>query len=166
MIINIDPEILQNFAEDSIPARLEAVGIFLEGEVISRVPVDSGFLKGQISHEVNNTDNILRVTANTEYAAIQEFGGDIRPVNAGALTIPIHPDAKGKKASDFKNLVLIQRKQGAPLLVRVIGRGKAQRFDIMFVLVQKATIKAQPYLGPSLYSNLDRITEIFAHAAG
>lgn len=166
MIINIDANILQKIADDSIPARLEAVGIYLEGEAISRVPVDSGFLKGQIFREVNDSEKTVRIIANTEYAAIQEFGGDIRPVNAGALTIPIHPDAKGKSARDFSDLVLIQRKQGPPLLVRIIGKGKAQRMDIMFVLVQKATIPAQPYLGPALYSNLDKITEIFAHAAG
>jgi hypothetical protein len=31
-------------------------------------------------------------------------GGDIKPVNAGALTIPAHPDAYGKRAREFSNL--------------------------------------------------------------
>ncbi|MBI1939180.1 MAG: HK97 gp10 family phage protein [Ignavibacteriales bacterium] len=165
MIININIDKLEEIVEDSIPLRLEAVGVFLKGEAQSRAPIDSSFLVGQIDYEVNAAGNLVRIIANTEYAAIQEFGGDIRPVDAGALTIPIHPDAKGKRAKDFKDLVLIQRKQGNPLLVRVVGKGKAQRMDIMFVLVQKATIPAQPYLGPALYDNLDKVVEIFAHNA-
>ena len=32
-------------------------------------------------------------------------GGDIKPVNAGALTIPACPEAYGKTAADFANLV-------------------------------------------------------------
>lgn len=162
MIINIDTNILQKIAEDTIPSRLEAVGIFLEGEVISRVPVDSGFLKGNISHDVNNSEKTVRVTANTEYAAIQEFGGDIRPVNAGALTIPIHKEAKNKRASDFPDLFMVKIKNKA-FLARKKGK---KGIEFLFVLVDQVTIPAQPYLGPSLYSNLDKITEIFAHAAG
>lgn len=166
MKFTIDENIIFGMADDIIDAGLEAVGVLLEGEAIANVPIDTSFLKGQISREVNKAEKKVLVIANTEYAAMQEFGGDIRPSNAKALTVPIHKDAKGKRASDFTDLVLIKSKKGKSLLVKIIGKGKNQKIQPMFVLVNKVTIPARPYLGPALYNNLDRITEIFASAAG
>lgn len=43
---------------------------------------------------------------------------DIYPKNATKLTIPIHQEAYGKKASDFDNLIHIRTKTGKDLLAR------------------------------------------------
>jgi hypothetical protein len=43
-------------------------------------------------------------------------GGHIAPVNKGALTIPLTPDAYGHVASDFPGLFLLKTKKGAYLV--------------------------------------------------
>lgn len=160
MRFDIDQNIVDKMSRDAIEKGLLAVGIFLEGEVINRVPVDSGALRDSVGFKVD--DGILYVYANMEYAAIQEFGGEITPQQKQALAVPIHPDAKQKAPRDFSDLVLIKRANRPPLLVRLIGKGKVQRMDIMFVLVKSVHIPPQPYLGPALYQNQDKIIEVFS----
>lgn len=111
----------------------------------------------------------VRIGTNVVYAAIQEFGGTIVPVDAGALTVPIHPLAKkaasmGLGARSFPDLVLIERVGRPPLLVRIKDKGRNKRFDIMYVLLPKVVIPAKPYLRPALTGNRSKILAIFARA--
>lgn len=50
-------------------------------------------------------DGYLLVGTNQIGVRQRYFGGDIRPVNAKALTIPASKEAYGKRAGDFGNLV-------------------------------------------------------------
>jgi len=77
-----------------------------------------------------------------------KFDGYIRPKNAGALAVPIHPDAKGRKPRSFSDLVFIKRAGKPPLLIRKVEKGKNKKIsreDIMYVL------KKQVYIPKRLY---------------
>lgn len=159
--VSINIEGLEQMSDELINSGLERLGVFMVSEVQIRAPRDKGQLAGSIFHEVNKDDKSVRTIANTEYAAIQEYGGEISAKGGKALAVPIHADAEGKRPRDFSDLVMIKRKTGPPLLVRIKSKGKNQRFDIMFVLVKRVNIPAQPYLGPALYDNVDRLAEVF-----
>ncbi len=60
-------------------------------------------------------------------------GGPIRPVNAKYLTIPIDPEAYGKVASDFENLICIRTKKGK-YLAQKEGTGKTATLKFLFKL--------------------------------
>ena len=51
---------------------LEKIGLYVDGEAVSRSPVVSGRLKSSWEHEVQEKSVI--VANNTEYAAFVEFG--------------------------------------------------------------------------------------------
>ena len=158
----------KKFATEKALLALDFAGAVVAGKAVQNVhnvfEEQTGNLANSIFWEVNKSEFKTIIVANTEYARIQELGGDILPVNAKAIAVPIHPDAKktaipdGRTIRDiFPDLVLIKRKNGHPLLVRV---GK-NVFDIMYVLVSKVTLKAKPYLRPALYESKDLILKAF-----
>ena len=51
---------------------LEKIGLLVEGEAKLRAPVDSGTLKGSITHDVDK--NTVRIGTNLEYAGYVEKG--------------------------------------------------------------------------------------------
>ena len=53
---------------------LEAIGVFIEGEAISRARVDMGNLKSSITHKVDASDLSVQVGTNVEYAIYVEKG--------------------------------------------------------------------------------------------
>lgn len=95
------------------------------------------------------------------------FGGTIKPVNAGALTIPISPVSYGHLASEFPGLFLLRTKTGSYLVQRgeevsekgntvkrTKGGGNAKRriranLNFMFKLVASVTQAANPDVIPS-----------------
>lgn len=144
--------------------KLNTIGAQVSGRASQLAPKDRGQLAGSIDYRllISNRNKKVRIEANTEYAAIQELGGDIYPVDAKALSVPVHNDAKGKSPKDFIDLVYIPgNDHRAPLLVRKRGRGfNKERFDIMFVLVKKVTIPAHPYLRRAVYQNQNFIMDL------
>ena len=174
-----------NKLKDRVENTLNVVG----AQVVTWAVKECPFKSGNLSHSINyatsknqsgvngqttgtalkkpNDKMTLKVGTNVVYAAIQEFGGTIVPENAGALAVPIHPDAKaalipqgGSIRNVFPDLVMIKRKSGAPLLVRV----KGNQFDIMYVLLKRVTIPAHPFLRPAVLNNKQNIVAIFAKA--
>src|SRR5690554_5927825 len=124
-------------------SRHNKIGEIVTTEAKYLAPVDEGFLRNSIHYLVEpkrNTISTFVGVENVVYAGIQEFGGEITPVEAKLLTVPVHPSAKGRKASDFPDLFMINRKSKFPLLVRKSGGGRSQKLDIMFVLVPKVKI--------------------------
>ena len=98
------------------------------------------------TYDVGDNGLKLQVGTNDVRAALLQFGGTITARAGSALTIPVHPDAQGKRASDF-DLTLVPRKGKPALLVRKVERRKKLvREDIMFVLVASVTVAARPYL--------------------
>ena len=84
--------------------KLTAIGVIVSSAAIKNAPSDLGFLRGQIYFET--FPNKVKIIAHTDYAAIQELGGEIKPVTARALTIPIDKSAKHTRARDWNDLFL------------------------------------------------------------
>lgn len=61
----------------AIDIGLEKIGIFVEGQAKSRVRVDTGQLKGSISHKTNK--DAVSIFTPVEYGIYQEFGVSGRP---------------------------------------------------------------------------------------
>lgn len=76
-------------------------------------------------------------------AAQKQFGGTIRAKNAGALTIPIAPEAKGRRASEFltadRKLFVLPGSNG------VLGYADTSGFHALYVLRASVTQKADPW---------------------
>lgn len=120
----------------------------------------SGQLVNSIRYEIEDFEG--RVGSNLRYARIHEIGGKILPKNAGALAVPVHPDARNVTSPrSIPGLRFVARPGKAPLLVRdvVKGKGKKERAftEIMFVLMKSVTIPARPYLRPAVWNNAERI---------
>lgn len=153
-ILNLATEMTVSKAKQNIQQNFEHTSGNLEKQTYGYVEEDN--LRGL-------------VISNTPYSRIREMGGDILPVNARALAIPVHPDARktaipqGKSIRDiFPDLVLIKSKSGHPLLVRSAGRGfNHGRMDIMYVLVTKVHQKAKPYLRPAGYEMVPKAIRKF-----
>lgn len=58
--------------DDATEKALDMVGVFVEGEAVIRCPVDTGNLRGSITHKVR--ENKVVVGTNVEYAPYVEFG--------------------------------------------------------------------------------------------
>lgn len=162
-----------NYANQKILAGLDLVGAFVTSEIGKNIKkqglIDTTALVNSRTYKVYATDKKVRCSVNEIYAAIQELGGRIKPDKAGALTVPIHPDAKklvrnGGSAKDMPGLVMIKKKNNPPLLVRIKDKGKRRRFDIMFVLLKSVQIPSRPYMRPAVYENKETITKVFAKA--
>ncbi len=57
------------------------------------------------------------------------LGGQIKPVNARALTIPVSPVAYGHRASEFPGLFLLKTKKGAYLAQRGVEGARAEKIS-------------------------------------
>ena len=75
------------------------------------------------------------------------LGGTIVPRKARALTIPVSPEAYGKRAREFPDLVLIKTNQrGSTILARI---GQGDRVEPLFVLKKRVVQKADPSVLPT-----------------
>lgn len=76
----------------------------------------------------------------------------IRPVKARALTIPLHREAYGKRASQFSDLFVVHKKNGKSFLARSNTTGG---ITMMYLLAKSAFQKKDKRLLPSdeTYSN-------------
>ncbi len=174
MNVQFDENKFMAFANKKTLAGLELVGAVVAGEIGKNIKQNfhgQGQLAGSITHKVIESEKFVRCSVNKVYAAIQELGGIIKPTKAKALAIPVHPEAvrwteKGGEPKDFPGLVMIKRKNGAPLLVRIEGkgRGKGERMTPMFILLKSVQIPARPYIRPAVYENKEKIMKIFARA--
>jgi len=83
-------------------------------------------------------------------AAQKQFGGDIRPKNKRALTIPVADEAKGKKASDFELggrplFVMRSARVKDQDTVGVLGYSAGGEFHPLFVLRTKVHQEPEPW---------------------
>ena len=60
--------------ESAIDAALEEIGLLAEGYAAGRCPVDTGNLRGSITHEVDAGENAVYIGTNVEYAPYVELG--------------------------------------------------------------------------------------------
>lgn len=132
--------------------------------------------KGDLTKSLsyNVAGNRVLVGTNLVYARIHQYGGRVTPKKAKALTIPVHPKAYGKRASDFPDLLYIPGADKATgtvgRLVMVKGRkthgGRAMsrkgvELTTYFVLRTSVRIPPRPFLQvlPEDSRRIDRITE-------
>jgi hypothetical protein len=76
-------------------------------------------------------------------AAIHEYGCNIVAKNAKYLTVPIHPDAKGKRAGDFPELFFVQAKSGEKFLARDKGKDD---MELLYWLTKSVKIPERSFL--------------------
>lgn len=172
MSITWNDGLLKDVVNKKVYASLEIAGEILESEAKHRAPVDRGELRNGITHKVYK-DKSVRCSSNEPYSLMTELGGKIKPDKAGALSIPVHPDAikwvkqnGDRSIREFPDeLVLIKRKGKSSLLIRekTSNKTKNKRFDIMFVLVKSARIPEQPYLRPAFFENQDKLLRVFSN---
>lgn len=99
------------------------------------------------------------------YAALHEFGSqallgsDVLPQEAGALTIPINPEFKGRRAKDIPGL-FVRRKNGKAYLVQKQG----ESLRVAYVLVPSAHHSPKPFLGPAIQSTRAGNAQILSNA--
>lgn len=89
-------------------------------------------------------------------ASIHEYGCVIKPSKKKYLTIPANSKAYGKKASDFKDLIFIESKDGDKFLARKKGKDS---LEVMFWLTTSVTIPERSFLRGGYDENIDAIVK-------
>jgi len=110
-------------------------------------------------------DTVTIVTAHVG-AALHYYGGTVLPKKGKYLTIPAVPEAHGKLASDFPELIVLIGKGGRPYALGTADRigfgttgGRAAAHRVIFWLVEKATIGADASVVPSEAAIMEPIAE-------
>jgi len=86
------------------------------------------------------------VSSSQPGAVIKQYGGVIRPVNARVLTIPIDPEAEGKRAYELERPDRpLFRLPGTRLLGYSKGSGKKKEFKALYVLASKSVQRPDPW---------------------
>ena len=102
----------------------------------------------------NISKETIDIGTNQKGATLKQFGGEIRPDKAKALTIPISPEAKGRTAYEIertgKKLFVISQKTGDPGTVGVLGYARKSKsgdsdFRPLFVLRTRVFQDADPW---------------------
>ena len=60
--------------DSAIGVALEEIGLLAEGYAEMKCPVDTGNLRGSITHEVDTADDAVYIGTNVEYAPYVELG--------------------------------------------------------------------------------------------
>lgn len=89
-------------------------------------------------------------------AFVHEYGTTIKPKKAKWLTIPLIPAAKGKRASDFSDLVFYKTDEDTAFLGR--PKGKGEKMENVFLLVKSITIPERSFLRTGFDENINEIT--------
>lgn len=91
-------------------------------------------------------DGEAEVSSSMPGAVLRQYGGVIRPVRAKALTIPIDPEAEGKRAMELERPGReLFRLPGTRLLGYSHGEGKNRSFKALYVLAKSATQAPDPW---------------------
>lgn len=144
---------------------LYRIGMISEARIKARISriglVDQGALINSIRYNVSMESDGGTVTVSSDgvkYAAIHEFGGEITPKNARALTIPAAPWAKYRRARDFKLIriknILVDPNRLTP------GSKTIPRDAIGFRLVKRVTIRPKWYFRDGIRDAAPTIVEI------
>jgi len=106
--------------------------------------VQGGDLMGSLTYEVRRGGDVLEAGSSARHAAIQHFGGTIRPRKAKALAIPISSKSYGKRPRDFGDLVFIPSKgRGIGVLARESSGGAV---EALFALARSVKLPPRPWL--------------------
>lgn len=162
----------------AVPLAIQRVGaraaLEVQAAAVDNIQARLATRTGSLKRSVRGTSVVtgdgveIRVRAGGEgadlrYAAIQEYGGIIRPKTGKYLTIPVGPaltasgDSRYASARDVPGLVFVQSLKGQPLLVKANdersgkkGKLKVAAGTVYFVLRTQVSIKGQHYLSDAL----------------
>jgi len=87
-------------------------------------------------------------------ARVHEFGTTITPTNAGALTVPLTPEAAGRSPGDFNEELFIPK--GTNVLARETGRDD---FEPLYALVQEVEIPERSFMRAGFDAHKDDIQD-------
>lgn len=73
-VIQDNTEQVVDGIDSAIGAALEEIGLLAENYAAKKCPVDTGNLRGSITHEVDAGDNAVYIGTNVEYAPHVELG--------------------------------------------------------------------------------------------
>lgn len=129
--------------------------------------VQGGILRASFSSRVFNVEGGVRgiVGSPVKYAAIHERGGTITPKRAKALTIPIAPEAKRRKARDFPDLFIWKHHEGeggAFLVQPTPGGG----FKIIFQLRSSVFIPPRRYITKAMKITGPKVVALVGNKIG
>lgn len=109
--------------------------------------VQSGALKNSLHYEVKSGGDEVEAGSTEPHAAIQHRGDPIRPRRAKALTVPISPEAYGKRARDFADIFRIPAKPGQePEDLGILAVERGDEVVPLFALRGSVRLPARPWL--------------------
>lgn len=150
----------------------------LEVEIVNNIRSKSGLMvgSGALLNSIGASKAVVQDSAGNVtgtigpqgvvYAAIQEFGGIIRPVNKNNLTIPVQENRRkdGSPIVTIRDL-MAQRGAGLSFIAKGVIFQKQSKDDKipqpMFILKNSVTIPSRPYLRPALVAKQDQILKDF-----
>lgn len=115
--------------------------------------LDKGYAGGLVgSLQAKSDAKSGKVGTNKAYAAMQQFGGVVKPRNAKALAIPLTPQARraGSPTKFSKKLSLVWpkgSKYGWLIERQAATKRKTAREIAQYLLAPSVTLPARPYLG-------------------
>lgn len=93
---------------------------------------------------------------------IHEFGCTITPKKAQYLTVPIHPDAVGKRANEIDGLFLFTAASGEKFL----AKGKGNNLDFYYWLTKSVKIPERSFIRAGHDKEADRVLRQTERAIG
>ena len=104
-------------------------------------------IAGTITYQVLGGDRVA-IGTNREYGEHLQEGGTIsRRPGGPLLTIPVDPEARGKRAREFTDLQFVPSTNANPDTIGVLARvDAAGNVDPLFALAQHVTTKPHPFL--------------------
>jgi len=113
---NID-FIVSHFNRDIVD-KLELIGEFVESAAKLRCPVDTGNLRGSITHKVKRKELCVNIGTNVEYAPFIEFGSGEKRINQGFKGLGKSSGKSGGKAQPFLRPALYESKSAIRQIMR------------------------------------------------
>lgn len=122
--------------------------------------VVTGNLRNSITSNIDAANLSAQIGTNVKYGRWLEYGFVATPKAAKAMPVPLNREARrmlarlsidgeGTRASlKTANLTYVPRKGKPPLLVKITGRGRSQRFTPMFVLLKVVRVAPRPWVVP------------------
>ena len=123
--------------------------------------VDTGALRDSLKFFIRTDGEFLSMefgSFGVKYAAIQEYGGPIVPINGKYLTIPASRYYKKYRARELKTLVYVKLRDGQPFLYDE-RRGKPA-----YWLRKKVMIREKAYIRRAIKTIEPRIMDILSRA--
>jgi hypothetical protein len=107
---------------------------------------------GEDNYKYGDDANIVTI------ARVHEFGTTIKPVKANWLTIPLIPEAKGKRAADFGDELFFRMDDSGKF--GFLSRKKGENsIENVFLLLKSVTIPERSFLRSGYDENIDYISK-------